>query len=68
MTAIEELQKREKSLALLLRVFFVILILIGLFLIGFIVSFVWQSDASLAQPTGRAGALVLGFRCGYVSL
>lgn len=52
MTSIEELQRKEKSLSFLLKIFVGLLILIGLFLIGWVVTVVAYADdlSALKDP------------------
>ena len=47
MTTIEDLQRREKRLSFLLKIFVTLLIVLGLFLIGWVVTVVAYADELL---------------------
>lgn len=65
MTTIEELKRREKRLSMLLRFFVALLLLIGLFLIGFMISFLGHDNVSIAEPARQSSSLLFFFTCGH---
>lgn len=50
MKSIEELRRKEKQLSFLLNVLVTLLILLGIFLIGWVVSVVVYADESMLLP------------------
>jgi hypothetical protein len=62
MTTIDELEKREKKLAAMLHFFVALLVLIGIVLIGALISFLGQGGPALSSPAREAGSLLLGIR------
>ncbi|MBE0643520.1 MAG: hypothetical protein IH600_05535 [Bacteroidetes bacterium] len=62
-SSIEELKRREEKLSFLLKVFVALLILIGVFLVGWMISFMGYSDALPSQANPQAIFSLLT-RCG----
>lgn len=52
-------------LSILLHFFVVLLVLIGLFLVGFMISFVGHENVSIAEPARESGVLLFRFACGH---
>lgn len=50
---------------MLLRVFVALLVLIGLFLIGFMISFVGQENASMTEPVRDSSSMLFRIGRGY---
>ncbi len=59
MTSIEDLNRREEKLTFLLKVFVGLLILLGIFLVGWMISFIGYADDTPLKPDPRAVSAVL---------
>jgi len=53
MKSIEDLKRKERKLSFLLNVFVTVLILIGLFLLGWVISVVYADNSMLIPDTGK---------------
>ncbi len=56
MKSIEDLKRKERKLSFLLNVFVTVLILIGLFLLGWVISVVYADNSMLIPDTGKIPA------------
>ncbi len=58
MTSIEDLNRREEKLSFLLKVFVGLLILLGVFLVGWMISFIgYASDISVKAAPSEVSSL-----------
>ena len=58
MTDIDELERKREKLSALLRIFMIVVALLGLVLVGALISLWSQQDAAMSEPSREAGSLV----------
>ena len=60
MTDIDELSQKQERLSRLLRIFLLVVVVLGIVLVGTLISFFGQEDSVFSTPSREAGSLFTG--------
>jgi len=62
MTDIDELILKQEKLSRLLRIFVLLLVLLGMILVGTLITFLGKEKSALPTPSQEAGSVLIGSR------